>query len=77
MAVTAALHPHVGTMVENAERCRRVLDDSGIALCLDTGHLLIGGADPVELARHAPERIAHTSTSRTSTPRRPAGAGRR
>ena len=31
-----------------------------IALCLDTGHLLIGGTDPAELTRQAPERIAHT-----------------
>jgi inosose dehydratase len=28
-------------------------------VCLDTGHLLIGGTDPAELARQAPERIAH------------------
>jgi len=58
--VTATLHPHVGTMVEDAAEVQRVLDDSAIGLCLDTGHLLIGGADPVALARdHAP-RIRHT-----------------
>ena len=28
-------------------------------MCLDTGHLLIGGTDPAELARQAPDRIAH------------------
>ena len=37
-----------------------MLDGSQIALCLDTGHLLIGGTDPAELTRQAPERIAHT-----------------
>jgi inosose dehydratase len=36
-----------------------VLAGSSIRLCLDTGHLLIGGTDPVELARAVPERIAH------------------
>jgi inosose dehydratase len=36
-----------------------VLYGSAISLCLDTGHLLIGGTDPAELARQAPERIAH------------------
>ena len=40
--------------------CSRVLDGSDIALCLDTGHLLIGGTDPAELTRQVPERIAHT-----------------
>jgi inosose dehydratase len=58
--VLAVLHPHVGTMVETGPEVQRVLDGSSIALCLDTGHLLIGGTDPAELARQVPERIAHT-----------------
>jgi inosose dehydratase len=58
--VQAVLHPHVGTMVENGDEVRRVLEGSSISLCLDTGHLLIGGTDPAELTRQAPERIAHT-----------------
>jgi inosose dehydratase len=59
-SVQAVLHPHVGTMVENPDDVRRVLDGSSISLCLDTGHLLIGGTDPAELTRQVPERIAHT-----------------
>jgi inosose dehydratase len=58
--VQAVLHPHVGTMVENGTDVQRVLEGSSIALCLDTGHLLIGGTDPAELTRQAPHRIAHT-----------------
>jgi inosose dehydratase len=58
--VLAVLHPHVGTMVENGDEVRRVLEGSSVSLCLDTGHLLIGGTDPAELTRQAPERIAHT-----------------
>jgi inosose dehydratase len=57
--VRAVLHPHVGTMVENPHEVQRVLEGSSVALCLDTGHLLIGGTDPAELTRQAPERIAH------------------
>jgi inosose dehydratase len=57
--VRAVLHPHVGTMIETGEEVRQVLDGSWISLCLDTGHLLIGGTEPAELARQAPERIAH------------------
>ncbi|GAA1840643.1 TIM barrel protein [Actinomadura bangladeshensis] len=57
--VRAVLHPHVGTMLERSDEVRRVLDGSGIPLCLDTGHLLIGGTDPGELAARAPGRIAH------------------
>ena len=57
--VTATLHPHVGTMVEREDEVRRLLDGSAIALCLDTGHLLVGGTDPARLARDVPERVAH------------------
>ncbi|TCN44389.1 inosose dehydratase [Kribbella orskensis] len=58
--VTATLHPHVGTMVENAADVDRVLQGSTIGLTLDTGHLLIGGVDPVALALKHTDRIVHT-----------------
>jgi inosose dehydratase len=57
--MSAVLHPHVGTMVETGSDVERVLEGSAIPLCLDTGHLLIGGTDPVELARQAADRVAH------------------
>ena len=57
--MTAVLHPHVGTMIENGPEVERVLEGSEISLCLDTGHLLIGGTDPVALAERAGDRIAH------------------
>ena len=56
---TVTLHPHVGTMVENGDEVNRVLDGSAMPLCLDTGHLLIGGTDPGELVARAAKRIAH------------------
>jgi inosose dehydratase len=59
LGVTAALHPHVGTVVEGPGEVDRVLDGSAIGLCLDTGHLLVGGTDPVALARRAAPRVAH------------------
>ncbi|HJT95412.1 MAG TPA: sugar phosphate isomerase/epimerase [Mycobacterium sp.] len=58
--VLAVLHPHVGTMVETRDDVERVLNGSEIQLCLDTGHLLIGGTDPLQLAHEVPGRIAHT-----------------
>jgi inosose dehydratase len=58
--VEATLHPHVGTMVETAAEVDRVLEGSAIGLCLDTGHLLVGGADPVAIAAAVPARIRHT-----------------
>ncbi|MEU8125504.1 TIM barrel protein [Spirillospora sp. NPDC049024] len=57
--VRAVLHPHAGTMVERSNEVLRVLDGSAVPLCLDTGHLLVGGTDPVELAASAAGRVAH------------------
>ncbi|QFU87313.1 Inosose dehydratase [Amycolatopsis sp. YIM 10] len=53
------LHPHVGTHVETEAEVERFIADSDLPLCLDTGHLLIGGTDPVALARRFPDRIGH------------------
>jgi inosose dehydratase len=64
----ATLHPHVGTMVERPDEVHRVLDGSGIPLCLDTGHLLIGGTDPAELARAAAARIGHVHLKDVTAP---------
>jgi inosose dehydratase len=57
--VRATLHPHVGTVVETGDDVRRVLDASDVPLCLDTGHLLVGGTDPLALAREVPRRVTH------------------
>jgi inosose dehydratase len=55
--VTAVLHPHWGTMVQNVDEVERVLDNSTVGLCLDTGHLTAGGADVVELTRKYADRV--------------------
>ncbi len=55
----ATLHPHVGTAIEDRAAVYRLLDSSDIPLCLDTGHLLIGGTDPLELLQAAADRVAH------------------
>ncbi|WP_051325009.1 TIM barrel protein [Candidatus Solirubrobacter pratensis] len=57
--VRAVLHPHMGTVIESQADVDRVLEGSSIALCLDTGHLMVGGADPVALAEAAGDRVEH------------------
>ncbi len=54
-----AVHPHVGTLIERAPEVERLLADSDAGWCLDTGHLLIGGVDPVGFAREHAERVVH------------------
>jgi inosose dehydratase len=54
-----ALHPHAGTLLETAADVERLARDSHVRWCLDTGHLVLGGIDPVNFARDHAERIAH------------------
>jgi inosose dehydratase len=54
-----ALHPHVGTLVETAEDIDAVLAQGEVDWCLDTGHLAIGGTDPVEFTEANAGRIVH------------------
>jgi inosose dehydratase len=54
-----ALHPHQGTVVERPADVERLLEISEVGLCLDTGHVLVGGGDPLELAREAAPRVVH------------------
>ncbi|AYJ49177.1 sugar phosphate isomerase/epimerase family protein [Rhodococcus sp. P1Y] len=57
--IRAVLHPHVGTMIEKRDEVYRVLNGASIPLCLDTGHLLIGGTNPLELVEAYASRITH------------------
>jgi inosose dehydratase len=58
--VLATLHPHVGTMVETADDIQAVIEGSSIPFCFDTGHLMIGGTDPVRFAAEHADRIAYS-----------------
>lgn len=51
------LHPHVGTLVETAHHVEAVLARSDVHWCLDTGHLAIGGVDPVMFATDHGDRV--------------------
>jgi inosose dehydratase len=57
--VAVSLHQHFGTVIERDDQLRRFLEGSKMGLCLDTGHLAIGGSDPVEIAKLAGGRINH------------------
>ncbi len=54
-----AVHPHHGTAIERPEDVRRLLELSDVGLCLDTGHLVVGGGDPLEIVRAAAGRVVH------------------
>ncbi len=57
-----AFHPHAGTFVETPEEVARLAeltDPDLVPLCLDVGHYLVGGGDPVRALRTYGERVTH------------------
>jgi inosose dehydratase len=57
-----AFHPHAGTFVETPEEVERLanaIPAEELPFCLDVGHYLVGGGDPVEALRRYGERVSH------------------
>jgi inosose dehydratase len=52
-------HPETGTYVEAPWEIERVLELTDIGVCLETGHLLLGGGDPVSAIGAWGARINH------------------
>lgn len=57
--IRAVLHPHVGTVVEREADIEKVLNGSDVKFCFDTGHMMIGGTDPVAFASKHADRVGH------------------
>jgi inosose dehydratase len=55
----ACLHNEVGTQLAGQESIIRVLTTTDAALCLDTGHLVAAGGDPLEILAEWRDRISH------------------
>jgi inosose dehydratase len=54
-----ALHPHAATHVESEEEAEQILAPTDVGLCIDTGHTVVGGGDPLALARRHRDRLRH------------------
>jgi inosose dehydratase len=55
----AALHPHAASYVESPDEVEAILERTELPLCIDTGHAVVGGGDPVDLVRRHGDRLAH------------------
>ena len=57
-----AFHPHAGTYVETpaeVDRLAAAIDADTLPFCLDVGHYLVGGGDPVAALRQLGARVTH------------------
>jgi inosose dehydratase len=60
MSVT--FHPHAGTAVEFRDEVDSLMDalePAGVGLCVDSGHSVIAGIDPVDLIEAYASRVEH------------------
>lgn len=54
-----SFHPHVGTAVEKESQINRLLDETDIDLCFDTGHHAFWDQDPIAYMQRVFPRIAY------------------
>jgi inosose dehydratase len=57
-----AFHPHAGTFVETPAEVERLvgrLDPNLVGICLDVGHYIVGGGDPVRALADLGNRVTH------------------
>jgi len=62
LGLSSVFHHHCGTYVETPGETERLLamtDPQMLGLCLDTGHYLYGGGEPVDCTRRHGNRIRH------------------
>ncbi len=54
-----AVQPRFGSTIQGPEDIERLLVGSEAGICLDVGHLILAGADPIEVLELAAGRIQH------------------
>lgn len=59
---TVAVHPHMGGHIESGreiEQMLKAIDDTDIRVCIDTGHIRIGGVDAIPILANELHRVVH------------------
>jgi inosose dehydratase len=59
LGMTASYHPHMGSLVQSPEQLDKVMPHTRICLCPDTGHVVLGGGDPVAIVKKYADRIKY------------------
>ena len=54
-----SFHHHMGTRVQTPAEIERLLENTDVAILLDSGHLTAAGGDAVQSARDWRDRVAH------------------
>jgi len=57
--VLALTHPHAGTWLEFEDEIVALLEQTNLAMCIDTGHFAYAGADPVAIYDRFADRVPY------------------
>jgi inosose dehydratase len=60
--IPIAMHPHVGGHIESGreiEHALTAIEGTSVTVCLDTGHIRIGGIDSIPLMRRLGSQVTH------------------
>ena len=57
--LTGTFHPHVDSHVQTEEQIERLLKDTNVLLCFDTGHHVYGGGEPIAFFKKHADRIPY------------------
>ncbi len=63
----AILHNEVGTQLATQDDVVRVLESTAAALCLDTGHLIAAGGNPLAILSGFPDSVTHVHLKDSSS----------
>ena len=58
-SLVPTLHPHVNCYIQTEEEIERLLANTDVPLCLDTGHHVYGGGDPISFYKKHHNRIPY------------------
>jgi inosose dehydratase len=59
LGIHPVVHPHVGGYIEFEDEIERLVADTNLDLCLDTGHLAYARMNPVTMLERHADRLAH------------------
>ena len=68
--ISSSFHPHAATFVETERETKILMDqiDSQlVGLCLDVGHWIVGGGDPIKAVEDYQNRITHVHVKDVSS----------
>lgn len=60
--IRSSFHPHAATYIESEAETQKLfdlLDEDLVGMCLDVGHWIVGGGDPIAAVKNYGRRITH------------------